>query len=280
MGWIDGRLAPLTQAGIAVDDPAFHAGVGVFETIALRDGRLLELDQHLVRLRHAAAYLDVPLPDTLAEGVEQVRALDHPAFAWIKIVATRGGRCAVFGGTLDPEEYGRSMTAVLVPWRRNPRSPLNGLKTLNYADSVLGAEYARRAGADEGLWLNTRGHLAEGCTSNLFIVEGRRLFTPAVRDGVLPGVVRGLVLESARELGYVIHEGKVRLLRLEQAREAFLTSSLRAVRPLVAFQGRPIGGGVPGAATRELAEAVAGARGLPDAGVAFRRHRDGEVDTS
>ena len=78
---------------------------------------------------------------------------------------------------------------------------------------VRGAEYARSKGADEGLWLNTRGHLAEGCTSNVFLAERRRLFTPAVRDGVLPGVVRGLVLKSARDLGFVIHEGKIGSLR-------------------------------------------------------------------
>jgi len=266
-GWIDGRLAPLSEVAIGVGDPAVQAGLGVFETIALRDGRLLELDQHLERMRESAHALRIPLPDNLAEGVEAVRALEHPAFAWIKIVATRGGRCVVFAGEFDPAEYGRSVTAVIVPWRRNPDSPLSGVKSLNYADSVLVAEYAQAHGADEGLWLNTRGHLAEGSISNLFVVNGRRLFTPAVRDGVLPGVVRGLVLESARSLGFVIHEGKLRVPRLLRAREAFLTSSLRGVRPLVAVDGRPVGSGKPGPQTRFLAEHVAQVRGLPDSGI-------------
>ena len=62
-------------------------------------------------------------------------------------------------------------------------------------------EQARRQGADEGLWLNSRGHLAEGCTSNVFVVQGGKLFTPAERDGILPGVVRALTLRAARSGG-------------------------------------------------------------------------------
>ncbi len=98
--------------------------------------------------------------------------------------------------------------------------------------------------------------MAEGCTTNVFVVERTKLFTPAPRDGILPGIVRGRVLEVARERGLILHEGKLRLQRLERAREAFLTSSLGEVRPLVRYQGRPVGNGQPGSLTRALAAEV------------------------
>ena len=95
-------------------------------------------------------------------------------------------------------------------------------------------------------------------------VQQRKLFTPGPREGILPGIVRGLVLEAARDSGLRVHEGKVRLRRLEQADEAFLTSSVRGVRPLIEYQRRPVGNGAPGPVTRDLAARVARHRGLPE----------------
>ena len=123
---------------------------------------------------------------------------------------------------------------------------------------------ARERGADEGIWLNTRGHLAEGCSSNLFVVQGRKLFTPREGEGILPGVLRAIVLRASRGLGIATHEGKVRLHRLQHAREAFLTSSLQGVRPLVQFQGRPVGPGRPGPITLRIAAEVVRIRGLAE----------------
>jgi branched-subunit amino acid aminotransferase/4-amino-4-deoxychorismate lyase len=157
---------------------------------------------------------------------------------------------------MDPLEEGRPSRAVILPWRRCLRDPLAGLKTLSYAANLVGLEEARRRNADEGLWLNTRGHLAEGCASNLFVIMGRALFTPGVGEGILAGIVRGVVLRAAGEIGLPVHEGRLRVRRLERAREAFLTSSLRGVRPLVAVDGRPVGSGRPGVVTRRLAERV------------------------
>jgi branched-chain amino acid aminotransferase len=262
-GWVDDRLAPLKTASIGIDDPAFHNGLGLFETIAVRDRDPLDLEQHLERFSAGAEVLGIRLPAAavMRQAVSETVAEHSAARSWLKLVATRGGRFVVFSGDLDPAEIGSPASAILLPWRKNPASPLAGLKTLNYAENALGVEEAQRRGADEGLWLNTKGHLTEGCSSNLFVVEPGKLFTAAVRDGILPGVVRGLTLAAAKALGFSVHEGKLRLKRLESAREAFLTSSLRGIRPLVTYNGRQVGGGAPGAATRALAEEVDRMRG-------------------
>lgn len=257
--WLDGRRVPAARAGIPLTDEGILAGLGLFETLALRDGRVFDLGPHLERLARGARRIGADLPSRadIAAAVGEAAQAEASRCAWLKIVVTRGGRWAVFSGEMDPAEEGRSIAAVLLPWRRGLADPLAGVKSLSYAQNVLGLEEARRRGADEGIWLNGRGHLAEGCASNLFVLRDHRLFTPSERDGILPGVVRGLVLRVAAELGLAAHVGKVRLKKLEDASEAFMTSSLAGVRPLVRFEGRAVGCGRPGPLTRALAAGVA-----------------------
>ena len=257
--WMDGRMLPAEEATVQVVDPNVQAGLGVFETVAVREGIPLDAPEHVQRLRMGAARLHVPLPtdETLIDAVRLIASRIVGGCGWAKISAIRSGRCVVYGGPMDPAEEGCSVSAVLIPWRQNTADALTSLKTWNYASHILGLEEARSRGAEEGIWLNTRGHLAEGCTSTLFVVQRGRIFTPATADGILPGITRGVVLEAARALDLVVHEGKIRLNRLETADEAFLTSSLRAVRPLVRFEGRPVGRGKPGPITGALGTKVA-----------------------
>jgi len=259
--WLDGRRLEVAQALVPVDDPVVQAGLGLFETVAVRRGALLEIDEHLNRLFDGIGRLRIDPPDRDALRATSHEALEGaPACGWLKIIVTGAGRTIVFRGAMDPAEEGRESSAVLLPWRRNAAGPLAGMKTLNYAGNRLGLVHALERGADEGLWLNSRGHLAEGCTSNVFVVHGGKLFTPAVREGILPGVVRGLALAAARRLKLNVHEGKLRLPRLRAASEAFLTSSLRAVRPLVRFEGRRVGSGRTGPLTQRIAAEVAARR--------------------
>jgi len=258
--WVDGRRTTASEAAIPIDDAAFHAGLGLFETLAVKDCGVLDLDEHLQRLAAGASALRVALPESEGLSSTVLEAARPFSCGWLKIAITRGGHSFVFAEASDPADEGRPASAVLLPWRRNARDPLSALKSLNYAANVLGTEEARRRCADEGLWLNTRGHLAEGCSSNLFVIRRRALFTPAVRDGILPGVVRAHVLRASREAGLIVHEGKLRLVRLERADEAFLTSSVRGVRPLIEYEGRPVGAGRPGPVTRVIAGAVSAMR--------------------
>jgi len=253
-GWLDGERVPLDRLSVRVDDPALAAGLGAFETVAVRGETLIDLQAHLERLRGTACALQLELPSDrrLRDVCVEAAAAEPSDCAWLKILITGAGRWLVFTGAMDPAEEQRPVSALLLPWPLNPRDPLAGLKTLNYAPSVLGLREARRRGADEGLWLNTRGHLADACTSNLFVVRHKRLFVPSVRDGALPGTVRARVLEAAHARNLIVHEGKVRVERLRRADEAFLTSSLRGLRPLVTFEDRPVGNGEPGPLTRLL----------------------------
>ena len=237
-------------------DPAAQWGLGVFETVAVRDATLRHLGEHLRRLSTAAQRLGVPLPAVteLTRGARLVAEGAAGGRGWLKILVSRSGQWAVFAGPIDPTDEGRAVSAVVLPWRRHRLDPTAGVKSMAYAGSILGLEEARRRGADEGLWLNERGHVIEACTGNVFVVRGRAVVTPALRDGARDGVTRSRAIETLREFGLSVRQSKVRIATLRSADEVFLTSSLRGVRPVVRIDGRDVRGGDPGRISRRLAE--------------------------
>lgn len=241
-----------------LDDPALHAGLAVFETLQIAEGRPLDLARHLERLRDGASRLGIPLPDARAvEASIEAACRERPGRrAWLKLLATLGGRWLVFTGTLQLGEQDREVAAIVLPFERDARDPLVTIKSTCRAGQHLGLELARRRGADEALWRNTHGRLTEGCTSNLFVVRHGIVHTPAGGEGVLPGIVRACAIEACRAIGIQVHEGRVRRERLARAHEAFLTSSLGGVRPLVRVDGKPVGRGEAGPLTLRIAREV------------------------
>jgi branched-chain amino acid aminotransferase len=139
--------------------------------------------------------------------------------------------------------------------RRNARAATSGLKTLSYTDAIVGLLEARQHGADEALFLDTDDHCSEASASNLFLWTGAALVTPPSSCGALPGVTRATVLELAAAIGLKAEERACSLDDLLSAQEAFLTSSLRGIAPLVEVNGRAIGSGRPGAITQRLSAA-------------------------
>jgi branched-chain amino acid aminotransferase len=139
--------------------------------------------------------------------------------------------------------------AILAPTPRNERSPVSGMKTLGCLDQILCLRAARRAGCDEAIMLNTQGAIACATTANIFIVKNGRVFTPGLSSGILPGITRARLIEALPG----VTERAVSVAELADADEAFLTNSLTGIRPLVEWDGRPIGQGSPGPITTEAA---------------------------
>ncbi|MYR55357.1 4-amino-4-deoxychorismate lyase, partial [Streptomyces sp. SID625] len=130
-----------------------------------------------------------------------------------------------------------STAAVTVPFTRNERGALTGLKTTSYAENVVALARARAQDASEALFGNTVGQLCEGTGSNVFVVLGGELHTPPLASGCLAGVTRALVLDwtGARE-------SDLPLDVLDRAEEVFLTSTLRDVQAVHRVDGRELPG--------------------------------------
>ena len=270
--WLDGRLLDAAAPHLSVFDRGFQLGDGVFETLRVRAGSPTEIGEHLGRLRSSADGLGISLPPEaeaeLARGIADLLAaegLDGPTGdASVRITVSRGAirsRGLLPVGAVPPptmaiqawpvgpppaDHLERGLHVVTSAVRRDPESPLVGLKTTSRADSVYARLEARRAGADDALFLTIDGHLSEATTANVFVLRGDELATPALACAILPGTTRSWILAWAAAAGLRPSEGWLTTRDLAEADEAFLSSSVAGILPVTRFDGRPIGSGRPG----------------------------------
>ena len=279
--WVDGRLLPADGAHLSVFDRGFQLGDGVFETLRVRASHPTELTEHVARLRRSADGLDIALPPDidarLATGIADLLAatgLDGPdGDASVRITVSRGayhGRGLLPAGEVvpatiaiqawpvvpaSPAHLARGLHVVASAVRRDPANPLVSLKTTSRADYVYARLEARRAGADDALFLTTNGCLSEGTTANIFLVRHApdgitELATPSLDCAILPGTTRSWLLAWAARVGLRPVEARLSRDDLAGADEAFLSSSVAGVLPVTQFEGVPIGTGQPGPWTR------------------------------
>ncbi|MER6512270.1 aminotransferase class IV [Nonomuraea sp. NPDC001636] len=238
--WVNGELIDPAQATVSVFDHGLMVGDGVFETIKIVDGESFALTRHLDRLTLSAQRMDLPEPDVeaIAEGVGKLLAA---APAWplgrIRITYTSGpgplGSDRGNQGTTsiiivdEQKPFPETADVAVVPWPRNERGALSGVKSTSYGDNAKALLHAKNQGAGEAIFGNLAGDLCEGTGSNIFIVRDGRLITPTLASGCLAGVTRALVLEWCGG-----EETDVPLQALYEAEEAFLTSTTRDIQPI------------------------------------------------
>ncbi|SEK84213.1 aminotransferase class IV [Nonomuraea pusilla] len=238
--WVNGELVDPAQATVSVFDHGLMVGDGVFETIKIVKGKTFALTRHLDRLALSARRMELPEPDldAITEGVARCLAA---APAWelgrVRITYTSGpgplGSDRGNEGTTtvvivdEQKPFPDTAKVAVVPWPRNERGALSGVKSTSYGDNAKALFHAKARGAGEAIFGNLAGDLCEGTGSNVFVVRDGRLLTPTLASGCLAGVTRGLVLEWAGG-----EETDLPLSALYDAEEAFLTSTTRDVQPI------------------------------------------------
>lgn len=267
---INGVIHKPEEALVSVYDRGFLYGDGVFETIRTYGGEPFALDEHLARLGRSAEKVGIAMPvEPAALALEvrlAVRAARNPE-SYARIILTRGE--GPLG--LDPALALTPLRVILV----EPLVPLpvalyrDGAKVVtvrtaraadaapsakvsNYLGSMLALKQAKAAGAHEALILDHEGAIVEGATSNLFLVRRGALVTPPEAAGILAGITRAHVIEVAGELGLSVTLEAIFPRDLDGAEEAFLTSSLREIIPVVQVDDRVVGDGRPGPVTRAV----------------------------
>jgi branched-chain amino acid aminotransferase len=264
--WLNGRLRSGDEPALRADDHGLLVGDGVFETAKVLDGTAFALTRHLRRLRRSAAGLGLEIPltdDELAVAVGEVIAANDPGVGRLRMTVTGGpgplGSARGLDGPTIVLATGPAGTwpaaadVVTVPWPRNERSAVAGLKTTSYAENVVALDFARKRGAGEALFLNTVGELCEGTGSNIFVGIGGRLLTPPLSSGCLAGITRELVLEITDAEEEDIHPHDFERGAIT---EAFLTSSTRDVQPISTVDGRELPA-CPGPLTQKAMDAFA-----------------------
>jgi branched-chain amino acid aminotransferase len=256
--WVNGQLLTDPDAPVvSARDHGLTVGDGVFEVLKVVDGQPFALDLHLARLARSAEGLGLPDVDDseVRRGIAAVLESERLPLGRVRITWTGGPSplgsdrgdgppsLVVVAAPMDP--WPDTTAVATVPWPRNERGALAGLKTTSYGENVRALARARQRGASEAVFANLQGHLCEGTGTNVFYVVDGELRTPTLAAGCLAGITRHLILEwyGAKEVDEPIEV-------LADASEAFLASTTRVVQAIARWDDRGLE--APGSVTTEV----------------------------
>jgi len=259
--WINGRLIPLAEASVPVNDHGLLYGDGVFEGIRIYHGRPFRLRRHLERLLLSARAIVLNVPyslDELTAVVEQLAAAFGAESCYVRLMVTRGPGSLGLNPIgckrpnviaiadqltmVDAVSRERGARLMVASVRRLPADGLDArIKSLNYLNHILAKIEANHAGADEAVLLNAQGRVAEGTADNIFIVRNGCLLTPPCSEGALEGITRELILELAEAVGLRVQVTPLAVYDLYVADECFLTGTGAELIPVASIDQRKLG---------------------------------------
>jgi aminodeoxychorismate lyase len=255
--FLNGKFVSEENAKVSVLDRGFLYGDGLFETIRVSRGHLLEWPAHMKRLQAGADFLRIriPLPPSELLGASQELILQNSVSeALLRITISRG---------IGPRGYSpkdakdSTLTITVHPAQTFARTPpgwklhvasvrlpaneaLAFYKTCNKLPQILAKAEAESAGADEAVLCNTDGFVIEGASSNLFWTAAEQVFTSPLASGVLAGVTRAIVIDEVERMGIKVTEKNNTLETLMSADGIFLSLSSLILAEAVSINGRNV----------------------------------------
>ncbi len=293
--YLNGRMVPQDEAVIGVMDAGFQHAVGLFETLAVRNGRAFRAPAHVQRLVGSAKELGMGQAvdgQRLLEAIATTVAHNAVTEARLRLTVTPGAVSMLAHGrqqqhddaqqpqqqqqatilaaaspptVYDPRYFQEGITATVAAQAANPFDPTSGHKTLAYWPRLLRLRQAAGLGAGEVIHLTITNHLAGGAVSNLFLIRNGVLLTPPARgeeesgalpSPVLPGITRQAVLEVAEARGIRTERRTMAIDDLLDADEVFLTNASWHLLPVTKIEKKPIADGRVGPITTALREAL------------------------
>jgi D-alanine transaminase len=271
IAYVNGRYRPLSEAMIHVEDRGFQFSDGVYEVCEVRGGRLVDERRHMARLKRSLDAVRIELPMSLAalgivlrETVRRNRVRDGLVYLQVTRGAARRDHGFPPAGTapgmvvtarsLDPARGERiaaeGIAVITVPDNRWARVDI---KAVSLLPNVLAKQVAREQGAREAWFVDARGFVTEGSSSNAWIVTaGGDVVTRPADHSILGGISRAVVLDAVAALGLAVVERNFTAKEAQTAREAFVTAASQIVQPVVRIDGKPVGDGRPGPVTIAL----------------------------
>ena len=270
IAYVNGRYLPHARAGVSIDDRAFVFGDGVYEVCEVRDGVPIDAPRHLARLARSLAALRIEAPlgaPALARVMGEVIARNRVRDGLVYLQVSRGSArrdhafpadprpgLVVTAKSLNPSaNEARALGGVKVVTRPDERWAHPHIKSLQLLPNVLAKQSAREAGAYEAWFVDPRGFVTDGASTNAWIVTAQgQLVTRPTDPAILAGVTRATLIDVAANLGFALEERAFTPDEAYAAREAFLSSATTIVLPVVEIDGRPIGEGRPGPVAQAL----------------------------
>ena len=265
IAYVNGRYRPHRDATVHIEDRGYQFSDGVYEVCEVKDGRLVDERRHVERLQRSLAELHIRLPmslKALSAVLHETIRRNRVDWGIVYLQITRGvarrdhafpaadtpPAIVVTAKNLDPgrnEAIARDgMAVVSVPENRWARPDI---KSVSLLPNVLAKQIAREQGAREAWFVDAKGFVTEGSSSNAWIVtRDRQVVTRPADQAILRGISRAVLLDVITAQGLVLEERPFTLAEAAAAEEAFVTSASQTVLPVVRIDGRPLGGGKPG----------------------------------
>ena len=273
--WIDGKLYDKADAKVSVYDHGLLYGDGVFEGIRVYNSKIFECTAHIERLWASAKAIRLSIPisrEQMCSAIEETVKANNFKDCYVRAVVTRGPgdlginpqkspRPCVFIITdlisvYPRESYEKGIAVITSSVIRNHPNALSArIKSLNYLNNVLAKIEANDAGVAEAVMLNHEGYVAECTADNIFIIRRGEVQTPAMTEGLLEGITRGVMLKLCQRMNVPFVEKRLERYDLYTADECFLTGTGAEVIPVTKIDGREVGTGQPGMVTKRLIDA-------------------------
>jgi 4-amino-4-deoxychorismate lyase len=243
--WVNGTA----QETVGAADRGLAYGDGLFETMAVRHGRILLLERHLARLARGCDRLGIAGVPAAGLQHELLRAAGAPDVGVVKLILTRGIQqrgyrpdpaivptriVAAYPASGYPAAWAREGVQLRVCALRLSEQPrLAGIKHLNRLEQVLARQEWSEPVPQEGLLLDAAGRVIGGTMTNVFACIDGQLVTPSLARCGVAGVMRELVMDIAASRGIACQQRDLPLPELLRAREIFLTNSLIGIWPVL-----------------------------------------------
>lgn len=267
--YINGEFVEEQQARISVNDLSVLRGFGVFDFLRTYNGIPFHLDDHLLRLERSAKLINLRLPHSTAqirEIILETLSRNSNKESNIRIVLTGGSSVDGITPGASPQLLVMISTVTNPPgqWYTEGAKIITchverfmpGAKSINYIPAILCQAEARSQKGIEALYVDKDGYLLEGTTSNIFGLIDNTLVTPPC-DRVLPGITRQVTLELAKN-EYSIEERRLHKDEIRLLDEAFITSSVKEIVPIVAIDAVKLNNEKVGSRTKNIMELFRG----------------------
>ena len=244
MWWLDGAVFPDSRAPFDLSDRGLLLGDGAFDTALVLNGRVFGANAHVDRLLGALATLHIEAnPAAIREAIaalipqaeRHVLRVTVTRGPGLRGLAPRGAERPTVMASLSPlpgDVFWPRLSMNVAAIRRNETSPSSGIKALSYLDAILAMREAAGKGFADVLFLNGAGRVACASVGNVFALIGAELVTPPLSDGVLPGIIRGFLLDQCDQLDLAARTRSLSLDELCAADAVFMTNSLRLIAPV------------------------------------------------
>jgi branched-chain amino acid aminotransferase len=249
---LNGQLIPSGQAVIPASSRGFRYGDGLFETMKVKNSRILLGDYHFDRLFTGLSLLEIVIPPDFnqakleREVIRLCRKNQHEASGRVRMVLFRGEgglfelqshptQFLIESSALESHNPKETLCIDIFPDGRKSMDKFGNLKSNNYQLYAQSALYAKKNGLDSCLILNSAGRICDSSIENVFCIRNRMIYTPPLSEGGIAGVMRRFLLANMAEAGYLLMEKTMEIEFVKHADELFLTNAIRGIRSVKRF---------------------------------------------